>query len=180
MNVTEELLANVRLLLDRQAISDCVIRYCRAVDRFDRDLLRTVYHEDATDDHGAFCGGREAFIDWAFAYHNEYQISHHHIITNHMAEIEGDTAHAETYWLFFGENRTKPDTVAVGRYVDRFEKRDGHWAIAARVCVTESINELTPAEIPEVFRQLQMGNATSARSKDDVSWMRPLNVRQPV
>ena len=31
-------------LLDRQDILDCVHRYCRAVDRFDREMLLSVYH----------------------------------------------------------------------------------------------------------------------------------------
>lgn len=173
----EGLLAKVQELADRQEIHDCVTRYCRAVDRFDRELLRSVYHADAIDDHGSFVGDRDAFIDWALGYHHEQQISHHHMITNHTADIQGDTAHCETYWLFFGENRVKPDTLAVGRYIDRFERREGRWAIAARVCVTESVNSIEPTELPEAFRSIQMGNAASTRSTDDVSWQRPLAPR---
>ena len=36
---------------------DAIHRYCRAVDRADRDLLVSVYHPDAIDDHGLFVGG---------------------------------------------------------------------------------------------------------------------------
>lgn len=170
--------ARIQELLDRQDIADCVTRYCRAVDRFDRELLRSVYHDDAFDDHGSFSGVRDAFIDWAFAYHHEHQLSHHHIITNHSVELNGDQAHAETYWLFFGENRVKPDTLAVGRYIDRFERRDGRWAIAERVCVTESVNQIAAVDLPSGFRTVQMGNANSSRDRDDVSYLRPLRASQ--
>ena len=168
----------LQTLLDRQDILDCVTRYCRGVDRFDREMLRSVYHEDAIDDHGSFCGGRDDFVEWALGYHNEYQLSHHHMIFNHSVELNGDQAHAETYWLFFGENRNKPDTLAVGRYIDRFEKRDGRWAIAERVCVTESVNEIAATDLPEVFRKVQMGNAHSSRDREDVSYQRPLRARR--
>lgn len=163
----------LRELADRQQILDCIHRYCRGVDRFDGDIVLSVYHPDAIDDHGAFVGGREDFVDRAFAYHREHQLSHHHMVFNHSVELEGDTAHSETYWLFFGENRSKPNTLAVGRYLDRFEKRQGRWAIAVRVCV----NELTETVLPEAYRRVLMGNAESSRARSDRSYDRPLQPR---
>ena len=44
-------LAKLQGLLDRVAIEDCLVRYCRAVDRCDAPLLRTVYWPGAIDDH---------------------------------------------------------------------------------------------------------------------------------
>ncbi len=167
-------------LSDRQQILDCIHRYCRGVDRFDRELVLSAYHPDAVDDHGTFVGTREAFVDWAFAYHTEYQLSHHHMVFNHSVELHGDTAHTETYWLFSGENRVKPNTLAMGRYIDRFEKRDGRWAIAARVCVAECVNDLSETALPEAYRSALMGNGESSRSRGDVSYQRPLKPRQPV
>ena len=54
-------------LQDRRAIEDCLMTYSRAIDRLDRDLLLSVYHEDAVDDHGLFVGSPAAFPDWAIA-----------------------------------------------------------------------------------------------------------------
>ena len=54
-------------LIDRQQIHDCILRYCSGVDCFDREMLLSVYHADATDDHGAFVGSATDFVDWAFA-----------------------------------------------------------------------------------------------------------------
>src|SRR5262245_17777267 len=46
----------VRVLLDKQAIQEVLARYCRGVDRADLELLRSVYHPDAIDNHGTFNG----------------------------------------------------------------------------------------------------------------------------
>ena len=180
-------------LLDRQDILDCIHRYCRAVDRFDRDLLLSVYHPDAIDDHGFFLGGPEAFADWAFGYHSLYQDATHHIVTNHTCELDGDTAHAETYWLFSGINRdtttaataatgaTVPSTLHFGRYIDRFERRNGKWAIAARACVIEWHAALGDLPVPPETIAASVATAVGQRSRDDISYQRPLRVRrQPV
>lgn len=167
----------VRELSDRQDILDCLHRYCRGVDRFDRELLLSVYHPDAVDDHGVFVGNREAFVDWALAYHAEHQLSHHHMIFNPTIDLQGDVAHSEVYWLFFGENRTKPNTLAIGRYLDRFERREGHWAIAARVCISECVNDLHETELPAAYRAALMSNGPSSRDRADRSWDRPLQGR---
>lgn len=176
--MSPEQASQLRELVDRRQILDCIHRYCRGVDRADRELVLSAYHPDANDDHGTFVGGREAFVDWAFAYHAEHQISHHHMVFNHSCELDGDTAHTETYWLFFGENRVKPDTLSVGRYLDRFEKRNGRWAIAERVCLIESISDLTPTQLSEDFRKVMMSNGTSSRGRDDKSYERPLRGRR--
>ncbi|HJY93624.1 MAG TPA: nuclear transport factor 2 family protein, partial [Streptosporangiaceae bacterium] len=39
-----------------EAIRQAALRYCRGVDRLDAELMRSAYHNDATDDHGVFVG----------------------------------------------------------------------------------------------------------------------------
>ncbi len=48
--------AALRLMLDKQEIHEVMMRYCRAIDRMDEELLRSVYHPDAIDNHGLFNG----------------------------------------------------------------------------------------------------------------------------
>ena len=59
---------------------------------------------------------------------------HMHNITNHTCEIDGDTAHCETYVIGAMLPRPQPGraTFVSGRYVDRLERRDGEWRILVR------------------------------------------------
>ena len=49
----------------REAIRDCLYRYCRGIDRRDADILRTAYWPDANDTHLSFKCNIEEFIAWA-------------------------------------------------------------------------------------------------------------------
>ena len=182
MTAPTKTLDRLQELLDRQDILDCVHRYCRAVDRFDREMLLSVYHPDAMDDHGYFVGGREAFADWAFGYHSLYQQATHHVVTNHTCELDGDTAHAETYWLFSGINKDTttgavvPPTLHFGRYIDRFERRAGKWAIAARACIIEWHGALGELPMPPEAVAAYAATAVGRRDRDDISYRRPLRI----
>ena len=61
----DELIERMRGTVDRAEIIECLHTYARAMDRFDRELARSVYHEGATDDHGNFSGPAREFIEWA-------------------------------------------------------------------------------------------------------------------
>ena len=163
---------------DRREIHDCVLRYCRGVDRRDAALAKSAYHEDACDDHGHFIGPAHQFIDWLLASHDRsgWAALQHHV-TNHFVEIKGNIAHGETYYLFIGRDADGNVQIHGGRYIDRFEKRAGCWAIADRVCVYEW--GLTPELAAWGLANL----VTGRRDPTDVSYQRPLRVtrahRQP-
>jgi hypothetical protein len=172
--LTPELLKFIEEAKDRQEIHDCLLRYTRGVDRHDKQLMESAYHADALDEHGVATGDPNDFCDWAIGYHAESQHQHHHIITNTTLDLDGDEAHAETYYMFWADNRLGPPTLAFGRYIDRFEKRDGRWAIARRVCLTEQITTLGEVELPPEFVALVKSTGPSERSRDDISYDRPL------
>lgn len=130
--------SKLQTLLDRQAIRDCIYRYARAVDRHDEELIATVFHADAVDNHGAFVGRVPHFIEWVNGLHEARCISHSHNITCHSCEISGGVAHAESYicWVLgLVDGRTVH--FGSGRYLDRLERRNGEWRIAVRRVVTE-------------------------------------------
>ena len=142
---------------DQQEIRDVIYRYCRGIDRCDYDLVRSCYHPDAIDDHGDFRGGVEDFIAFVQQGLPRFERTMH-FIGNALIEPVGDLARVESYIVahhHLAESRTKPErdyTVGL-RYVDDFERRDGEWRIAARVCVFEwsridpvAPNGWTPAE----------------------------------
>ncbi len=172
--LTPELIAFVREQKDRHEIYQALLRYTRGIDRFDKALMASAYHPDAIDEHGVAEGDPDQFTDWAIGWHGEFQHQHQHIITNHTVEIDGDVAHGETYYVFWGENREGPPTLAFGRYVDRFEKRDGRWAIAHRVCVNQISGSFNPVDVPEEYLSQMRATGPNTRDRDDISHDRPL------
>ena len=169
-----ELVDFVRAAKDRQEILDCLHRYTRGVDRHDKALMLSAYHPDALDQHGVAEGRAEAFCDWAIGWHGEFQTRHHHVIGNHTVELDGDVAHGETYYFFWGENRQGPPSLCFGRYIDRFEKREGRWAIAHRVCLNEKIGCFVDADLPEDWARAAASTGPATRDRSDLSYVRPL------
>lgn len=171
-------LARLEALLDRQEILDCLIRFSRGMDRFDRDLFLSAFHPDAVIDAGEFVGGPEDLYAWASDLHERGQSSTQHDLLNHSCEVDGDTAHTETYYLFIGRNRDETIWAAGGRYVDRLERRAGEWKIALRCNAVEWSGLVPPTaipfeDVPDVHR-----NGGASRSRDDLSYRRPLTNRR--
>jgi ketosteroid isomerase-like protein len=129
-------------LLDKAAIREVHLRYCRGIDRMDWDLVRSCYHPDATDDHGEYVGGIEGFIEWVKQLLAQYE-STTHFTGNQLVEVNGDVAWAEHYARAYHREPAGPDfpatdLVANVRYIDRMEKRNGEWRIAKRVITVDS------------------------------------------
>ncbi len=135
-------------LMDREAIRDCIYRYCRGIDRADEAALRSSYWPDAHDRHGPYSGPVEGFIDWAKRVwatkpRNVHQVS------NILIEFQGpDAAAVETYFNAL-QRGAGPDgeirqVLLAGRYCDRFEKRSGEWRVAQRTVAYDWVEEQTP------------------------------------
>jgi hypothetical protein len=172
--VAPEKLARLEQLLDRQDILDCLIRFCRGMDRFDREVFLSAFHTDAIVAAGPFVGGPEALYDWASKLHEQGQSATHHNMLNHSCDLDGDVAHTETYYLFVGRNRDDTNWIAGGRYIDRLERRDGSWKIALRTNAIEWSGMVPTlpipfAEVPDIHV-----NGAPLRSKEDPSYRRPL------
>lgn len=128
-------------VLAEAAIKDVQMRYCRACDRMDWDLLRTCFHADATTDYGYFGGGIDEFIEAAKHGLPGYVCTTHNT-GNQNVEVDGGTAWAEHYTVAthrIAADKLGPerDFVTAVRYVDRMECRDGDWRIARRVLILD-------------------------------------------
>lgn len=138
-------------LIDRQAILDLVHIYCRAADRHDHALMRTLYHEDATDDHGSFFKGLAMdFIDRLPEIQAPMAILHHNVTTTNIRFNPDDPqqAEGEIYILAFHQVKTDTglfDLLIGGRYFDRYEKREGVWKFAHRAVVADWANLHDPS-----------------------------------
>lgn len=127
-------------LADREAIRDVLLRYCRASDRVDEELLRSVYWPDAEDDHLEFSGGREEFIAYCMPILRTMRYNMH-TVANMLIVIDGDKADVETYFIGYhsvpNEDGTRKDSFSGGRYLDNMEKRDDEWRIKKRLVTVE-------------------------------------------
>ncbi len=160
-------------LLDRQAISDCLVRYTRGLDRHDTELILSAYHDDALDSHGYFEGTPAELAAWGNEQHAKRWVAHQHYITNTSFEFDGDAAHTETYALIVQRRADGTGADMLGmRYVDRFEKRAGEWKIARRVTILDWIGE-TEATTPRPQRLLEL-YPNGTWDHDDISYERPL------
>ena len=167
----EALAKEVRHLRDRLEIQDCIHRYCRGLDRLDRDIALSAYHADGSDDRGgAFVGSPAEFLDWVFPdLRNAKGTSHN--ISNISCEISGDVAHAESYITFHVWSADDKNVIIGGaRYVDRLERRDGRWAIAHREALMDYMVRL------EASPMRSGGLLTGTRDKTDRSYVRPLGL----
>ena len=139
----------VRELLDRQAIADVVLRYCRGIDRLDLELVRDCYHADATDEHGTFTGTRDEYVEWVAGILTRFAGTMH-VVANQLVEVDGDGALGETYGVAYHWGDPPDDSrrnFTTGfRYVDHFARRDGEWRIARRVAVREWTHVVPPEQ----------------------------------
>jgi hypothetical protein len=177
MDQLEQLRRDVAYLMDRRAIEDVVHAHARGHDRFDVDLLRAAYFADGVDEHGAAAVNRGPdYAAWANAIHAGGSQLTLHNITTHNCEIDGDTAHAESYVLvaLLNPNGTSARFIN-GRYVDRLEKRDGEWRIALRRCTVDVLmaGDATILTLPQFKAG---GFLKGARDESDVSYARPLTL----
>ena len=119
-------------LLAREEIKDVIKRLARGTDRLDEELMASCYHPDGFDDHNSFRGSGDDFAKWVCQVLPHFEATHHFIADPYI-EIAGDVANVDTYCEAHHVG-TDTDMILGLRYVDRFERRDGRWLIAKRVC----------------------------------------------
>lgn len=122
----------VEELLAREEITDVVKRLARGTDRLDEQMMASCYHPDGFDDHNSFRGSGTEFAKWVCEVLPHFQATMHFTGPPQIA-IDGDVAQVNTYCVAHHVG-TDTDMVLGLRYVDRFERRDGAWLIAKRVC----------------------------------------------
>ena len=133
----------MQALLDRQDIHDLAMRYCRACDRIDADLLKTVFHEDAYLAYGTFDGPAPEFVTWVIDHIRNDYVHGYHAIANEYVVVDGDAACGELYAIInnivVAEDGRFIENTIWGRYLDQYERRDGEWRIAHRQFLLDSI-----------------------------------------
>jgi hypothetical protein len=173
-NRLAELERKIQYLLDRQEILDCIARNARGNDRFDLALTTGSYHADGFPVLGpnqtpSSPTGEQASGGYAHRCHSSM-----HNLTTHTCEIDGDTAHAESYVIgLFVERDGATARAVTGRYIDRLEKRDGAWKIALRRATLEIMLE-GQAKMPNGANLPGSHCLKGSRDPTDPSYERPL------
>ena len=155
-------------VLDKHAISDVIMTYARAIDRLDEAMLRSVFHPDSQHAHGFIGpssdpslpskpGAPGDFVAYAFDVLNTHTRTHHQL-GNIFIELDGNDAYAESYFTAYHRMRALGDPMAAenaydtemdflvgGRYLDRFQKREGTWKISHRAGLTDWMRTESPS-----------------------------------
>jgi hypothetical protein len=120
--------------LAKQEIHELSCRYMRGLDRLDRELLLSVFHEDAWCEYGFMNGAPAEFVE--FALHAlAGHAANHHMIGNVLIDVRGEEAFGEVYFNAYHKvpgTSGFEDVIIAGRYLDRYEKRGGAWKFAYR------------------------------------------------
>lgn len=182
----EQVADALQRLIDREEIRAAIHGFSRGCDRRDWGLVRAAFHDDAHDDHGSFQGGPDELVAWLSGRHDGGQVeqSMHLLGEIRIDFLQADVAIAETcvrvmqrYSAEAVQARSMFDVdgeIADGeriyvevahRYIDRFECREGRWAIARRV-VTYEDAQVTKRAAP-VFAE---GWDVATRDRDDMIW----------
>jgi hypothetical protein len=152
----------VQEVVDRQAIRDVLSRYCRGLDRMDKEMAYRVWWEGGTAFYdGMFEGTGHGFIDWVWESHAAMD-RHSHQITNVLIDVDGTRATSEAYvtvalWTLPDAEGNQLEIVGRGRYLDRWSRRDGVWAIEHRVHVLDM----------HTVHALERGDVSAGATRDE-------------
>lgn len=122
----------------KDEIRSALLRYTRGIDRLDAELVASAFHPGARCiDYGVDEMSIEDFVTYAIPRLGAGYSATQHRVSNVAVEFDasGEAAVSEAYVLAFhvrqGEDKPQLHTFN-GRYIDRFERRDGEWKIATR------------------------------------------------
>ncbi len=177
--------SDIKQVADDSAILQNEMKYTRGLDRHDEPLTREAYWPDAVITYGNVVPVVE-IGSWANSVHSK-RAAHQHHVTGLTLDIEGDTAHEEGYILFtadvqrdtrFDTNGTPSPgrllkgtraTLGTGRYINRYERRDGQW----KMVVHEYVHDLSVSFEPvDLCATACLGRWDTS----DLSYQRPLQV----
>jgi hypothetical protein len=166
-----------------QAILDNELQYTRALDRHEEALIPQSFWPDAKVSYGELVTIPD-LGPWANEGHSRSAAHQHHVTTLNL-DVSGDTAHEEGYILFSSDMKRDTSfdtegaptpgralkgaltTLGTGRYVNRYERRDGAW----RMIVHEYVNDVSMRLEPV---DLCATGCLGRWDTSDISYARPL------
>lgn len=132
--------AKLQMWMDKAELQELVYVYGRAADRHDYALMRSLYTDDAIDDHGhMFKGSADDYVKWLPSILETWD-STLHSVTNTIFAVEGDKGEGEIYKITYHRTKNQPqeEVISGGRYLDRYRRcTDGKWRFTYRRLVQD-------------------------------------------
>jgi hypothetical protein len=136
-------------------IRQALARYCHGVDHGDLEMARSAYWPEGTDAHGLrWDGNGHEFVTDLDQIQNQRRAdgfsgpgSMHHLTTILVKRTDADHALVQSYFIVYNPHTSRGKyqlALVVGRYLDRFERRDEEWKILTR----ETINDFSRLDVP--------------------------------
>lgn len=149
--------ASLRQLADQNAITELLYRYCRAVDRIDAVLGKSIFHDDATADYGDFYQGSGHGVIEAVCASHRAAVATSHQVTNILFNLGADRASTEAYHhavIRMAVDGKLMQITIWGRYIDSWSRRAGCWGIDHRLVLRDldTIAQITPLAAGEPHR----------------------------
>ena len=157
----------IQRLLDERDLRALSATYMRGLDRQDRDLVRSVFADDATTHYGSFRGGPDEMATMAMTALSAYRATQHLLGQINLA-IDGDVATGEVYFQAFHQHATEGfDRFICGRYVDRYARTDGTWLMTHR---TEAVDWTRTEPIADDYFTKRPSTVRGTRDHRDLSY----------
>ncbi|MBT3833076.1 MAG: nuclear transport factor 2 family protein [Gammaproteobacteria bacterium] len=128
---------NVEGLLAEQAVRKAVTCYSRGADRCDSGMMMSAFHKDAEVRYGSFDGHYLEFCESVISGNLAMSYTTHTVMNEYYdIDAESGSGVGEVYVLAFfsvGED----EYLVAGRYIDKYECRNGDWRISYRQYVID-------------------------------------------
>ncbi|MFT4767752.1 MAG: ketosteroid isomerase-like protein [Glaciecola sp.] len=127
--------ASLRELLDRQAITELIYRYCECFDRNDPEGVAALFTDDALVDYNPDTpniAGADLAATIALGLSDTFAASSHHVSNIIISVESGDTANSLSYvdaWHRYHSGA--PDGFLWGRYLHQYRRTSDGWRISS-------------------------------------------------
>lgn len=129
--------ARLQEMLDRQAISDTVIRYATGIDMRQWDVYRSCFCDRVDIDFTSFSGGRPVTVsadDWVLQVRSTLSgfAATQHMSTNHVISVSGDEATCVSYMQaqhYLPNDKGGSTLTLGGYYTNSLVRIDEGWKI---------------------------------------------------
>ena len=168
----------IEQLIVKERLHELEMAYCRGTDRRDLELLKSIYFDDALEDHGdAWRGTGHEWAEYAITANTRRFETTAHYVLNEWYKVDGMQAQGETHRISYHREPSGLEITAASRTFNRYECRDGVWKIVWRSVTRDWLKEshsdpgLT-ARQEKHYAAVKSRPGADDRSYTDVPWFR--------